>query len=230
MNMKGSVGWKFPPNEGGTFDGFNEASIETFAGRPYMSLAREVIQNSLDARRSHNERITVSFEKIDVMPEELPGRDELLKSFKSCRREARSTDSEKGVAFFERGIKLLEGSKKISCLKVLDYNTTGLRGGEDETKGQWFAITKGRGISAHKDKTAGGSYGIGKSAPYVVSDLRTVFYYTNYFDKKTRRTCERAQGKAMLMSHSDEQGNQTQGTGFYGLRDMCRPINDDGGG
>ncbi len=230
--MKECIGWKFPPRDGGLYAGPSDPGIEIFAGRPYMSLAREVIQNSLDARRSHKdgERIRVTFERIDILPEHIPGKGELLESFKSCRKEARRTKSDKGIKFFDDGIKMLASRKKISCLKVSDYNTTGLRGGEDDPEGQWCAITKGSGSSVHKDITAGGSYGIGKSAPFAASDLHTVFYYTNYFDKKSGRLCERAQGKAILMSHDNAQGKQAQGTGFYGVLERCLPINNEGGG
>ncbi len=43
--------WNFPENTGGEFDGFKDAGIEYFAGNPYSAIAREVIQNSVDAPR-----------------------------------------------------------------------------------------------------------------------------------------------------------------------------------
>ena len=45
-----SIDWNFPGNNFGTLSGIGEAGIETFKGSPCRSLAREVCQNSLDAR------------------------------------------------------------------------------------------------------------------------------------------------------------------------------------
>ena len=214
------VGWEFPANNGGSFGGFNDSGIETYAGKPFMSLAREVIQNSLDAKHGDG-KVTVSFEREDISVADLPGCDELRKAFDSCKEQAKNIDNEKAVNFFNHGVSALN-SDKISCLRISDYNTTGLRGDEDDIGKQWHAITKASGVSAKESKTAGGSYGIGKYAPFAVSELRTVFYYTKYTEDGA--SCERAQGKAILMSHEGNNGT-TQHIGFYGLRDRCRALN-----
>ena len=105
---------------------------------------------------------------------------------------------------------------KIPCLRVSDRNTTGLRGD------QWKALVKMQGASFKDDlEGAGGSFGIGKYAPFAVSSLRTVFYWTCYQDGNG--TIEKFQGKSVLMSHHGENG-ETQGTGFYGVREGCREL------
>ena len=45
----GEIGWHFPPTSGGREDGFNDPGAAHFSGAPLSSLARETIQNSLDA-------------------------------------------------------------------------------------------------------------------------------------------------------------------------------------
>mgnify|MGYP006923299104 CR=1 FL=1 len=41
--MSGSINWRFPPNNGGTIQGFNDSGIATFAGAElYNNLAREI--------------------------------------------------------------------------------------------------------------------------------------------------------------------------------------------
>ena len=127
----------------------------------------------------------------------------------------------KAESFFNHGISMLNNDK-ISCLWISDYNTTGLCGDEDDIGKQWHSITKASGVSAKESKTAGGSYGIGKHAPFAVSELRTVFYYTKY--NKNSVSYERAQGKAILLSHEGNNGT-TQPIGFYGLRKGCRALN-----
>ena len=59
------IGWKFPPTSGGSGDGFNDSGIAHFKGSPISSLARETIQNSLDARKSRVEPVHVDFELIE---------------------------------------------------------------------------------------------------------------------------------------------------------------------
>src|SRR6185437_12894073 len=44
------VGWFFASNDGGEDKGLNDAGVVTFKGNIYRYLAREIIQNSLDAR------------------------------------------------------------------------------------------------------------------------------------------------------------------------------------
>ena len=56
------------------------------------------------------------------------------------------------------------------------------KGGEIKT-GQWHRLVKMTGQSAKNSNTAGGSYGIGKHAPFAVSGLRTIFYSTRYKSK-----------------------------------------------
>ena len=39
--MSGSINWRFPPNNGGTIQGFNDSGIATFKGAElYNNLAR----------------------------------------------------------------------------------------------------------------------------------------------------------------------------------------------
>lgn len=216
-----SIDWHFPPSNGGSYDGFNDAGIETFTGARFDGLAREIIQNSLDAAIDSQPRITVEFDFIHISRKDFPGRASLLKAMKKCESES---NDEKGKAFFRNAVQELKKSK-IPCLKITDSGTTGLRGDYRHRQGEWYAITKARGVSDKINPTAGGSYGIGKNAPFAVSSLRTVFYSTLY--KDNRKTVRRAQGKSILMSHPTKDNNDyTQATGFYG-EDSCMPIERD---
>jgi len=49
------IGWNFPSNNHGQKAGLNDSGIETFLGTPLQSLAREVVQNSIDASNTHAE-------------------------------------------------------------------------------------------------------------------------------------------------------------------------------
>lgn len=210
------IGWEFPPTNGGREDGFNDPGIAHFNGAPLSSLARETIQNSLDAPGSPNEPVHVSFELIDLPGKEL-GRDELIASIKACMKE--DSDSTATKKALKTARKMLKQST-VTCLRVSDRNTTGLQGDK------WRTLVKMQGAS-HKPDTegAGGSHGIGKYAPFAVSTLRTVFYWTCYQENGSNK--ERFQGKSVLMSHQSDRG-KTQGTGFYGNRYQCQELTDSG--
>ena len=50
------LGWSFPPNADGEDEDLNNPGIESFKNTPLTSLAREICQNSLDAR--HDQALT----------------------------------------------------------------------------------------------------------------------------------------------------------------------------
>ena len=203
------TGWRFPPTSGGRVDGFNDPGIAHFSGSPYSSLARETIQNSLDARDSYDQPVDVSFEMIELSPDDV-GHAELSSAVDACRREVDPEDPAQTELIRAQRV-LAKG--RIPCLRVSDRNTTGLR------DRQWRTLVKMQGASFKADlEGAGGSFGIGKYAPFAVSALRTVFYWTCY--EEDGRNIERFQGKCVLMSHQHE-GEEVQGTGFYGVRDGC---------
>ena len=205
----GDTGWRFPPTNGGRVDGFNDPGIAYFSGSQYSSLARETIQNSLDARSDYDQPVHVSFEMIGLSPDDM-GRAELSAAFDACRREVDSDDPAQPELIRAQEVLARE---RIPFLRVSDRNTTGLRGKH------WRTLVKMQGASFKADlEGAGGSFGIGKYAPFAVSALRTVFYWTCY--EEDGRNLERFQGKCVLMSHQHD-SEEVQGTGFYGLRDGC---------
>ena len=213
--MANRVGWRFPPTHGGLAGGFNDPGIAHFSGAPLSSLARETIQNSLDARKDANEPVHVSFELVDMLAREV-GSEELDMAIAACQQEPGATDgaTEEALGIARQTLK----GQKIKCLRISDRNTTGLRGEH------WRALVKKQGVS-HKPgvEGAGGSFGIGKYAPFAVSALRTVFYWTCY--AKEDRFAEKLQGKSVLMSHQSDEG-ETQGTGFFGATDTCSELRD----
>lgn len=210
-------GWNFPLNNGGQISGFNDPGIETFRGKPFESLAREIIQNSCDAKMDGvDEPVEVHFELHNISSNLLPGRAELIRVFESCKDYW--NDNEAAVEFFENGRKLLN-SPRIPILKISDYNTSGLTESK-EKRGKWNALIKSVGVS-NKDPEAGGSFGIGKHAPFACSHLRTIFYGT-----KDKHDCEAFQGVAKLATHNDVYDRETQGTGYFGIKEGNLPIHD----
>ncbi len=211
---KALKGWRFPTNEDGEDDQLNHPGIEDFRNTPIISLAREICQNSLDAKdlRSHAP-VEVHFNLIELPANDFPGILEFRNILESCKRG--QPDSEKTQVFFNRALSVVS-AESISCLVISDYNTSGLRGVSGGKHTDWYKLTKAVGSS---DKSSSlGSFGIGKFAPYANSDLRTVFYSTLNANE------ERAfQGVSRLISHEWE-GVNTRGTGYFGVREKNEPI------
>lgn len=215
-NKNNSIGWSFPENNGGENDGLNDAGIETYKGSPIISLAREVIQNALDAAEDLNSNpVIVEFSLEEFSNNEIPGINKYKNILNSCLKFG--SEIEKTRLFFEKALNVVK-NERIPVLRISDYNTTGLTGAENDGLNNWNNLIKGNGVS-NKHIGAGGSFGIGKQAPYACSNLRTVFYVT-----KDIEGIEAFQGNAKLITHKNKEGNKTQGTGFFGIKDGNKPV------
>lgn len=216
MPTQNQISVYFPPLSGGEETGFNDAGVEQFKHDRIESLMRECTQNSsdaLDEALGGDKKVRVEFELIHVPVEDLPGSAELKTHLKACldyvQADAVDSKEKKAQQFFRKAVGLLE-AKTIPCLLVRDFNTTGLTGGDEDRGGRWHSLVKAKGSSNKSDETAGGSFGIGKSAPFACSGLRTVFYGTRNAKGVAM------QGKSVLITHYDENKEQTQGVGFIG--------------
>jgi hypothetical protein len=213
------INWNFPSNNYGQVTGLNDAGIETFRGAPWDSLAREINQNSCDAKDKKNPKpVEVHFSLSHVPSTHFPNKDEFIKILKSCLEYWK--DNIKTARFFENALSIMK-SDQIPFLKISDYNTTGLTGANDEHRGGWHNLIKSVG-SSDKDSQSGGSFGIGKHAPFACSDLRTVFYGT----KEVESGALAFQGVAKLVTHLNEYEEPTQGTGYFGEIEKNKPINE----
>lgn len=213
-----AVGFEFPVDSSDQWDGFNDPGIEHFTGNRLQHLGREVPQNTIDAKIALPARISVSVRKVSV--KSLPGIADLKDAVSRCVQAATGEDSAKAVKFFTDATKLLEG-KYLHVLQLRDSNTTGLQGPCVNGK-PFFAMMKATGQSKKGD-TSAGSYGIGKFAPFTVSELRTVFVSTVWADEQSNFH-HYVQGKSVLMSHQDAKRRTRRGTGFWGVREQCQPV------
>ena len=205
-----SIGWSFPSNNFGILNGIGEAGIETFKGKPYESLAREICQNSLDARLNTLNPVIVEFAIENVFPNQIPDFLILKKSIKSCLEFWSEENNERAVKFLRKAVEVSE-EKKIPVLRISDYNTTGLIGSDKDYNTPWQNLVKASGVS-DKGSNCGGSFGIGKYAPFACSDLRTVFYST--IDQNGLKA---SQGIARLVSFRRQDSDDiTTGIGYYG--------------
>lgn len=203
--------WNFPSNNHGQIFGIADSGVETFNGTPIKSLAREICQNSIDANLRNGEPTHIVFRAFEIAPSAIPGFDDLEDAFSRSLEYWSKQKSTKAKSFFQSALKLAK-QPKIPCLRISDTNTTGLLGSDKEYNSPWCDLTKSQGAS-DKSGSYGGSFGIGKFAPYACSTFRTVFYST--LDSKGVTAY---QGVARLTSFKDKKGETTQGIGFYGAR------------
>ncbi|ONI47872.1 hypothetical protein AN644_03550 [Candidatus Epulonipiscium fishelsonii] len=203
-----NIGWNFPSNNNGEIIGIGEAGIETFRGSVFNSLAREICQNSLDARENPDAPVRVEFCLHKVPTRNFKGMKELAEALNLCRKFWNK--NKKATIFLERALSLCS-SETIRVLRISDFNTSGLTGSDKIKSSPWQDLVKSAGVS-NKSAESGGSFGIGKFAPYACSELRTIFYST--YDKNGLQAC---QGVSRLVSFQYPNTNEiTQGKGYFG--------------
>lgn len=205
------VKWRFPLLDGGSEQGFNNGGIATFKGADlYDNLAREICQNSLDAKRPTESKVKVEFQVRSFEVEGFNALQGLKEVFNACDDYWKDKKDTKLGNFLEDADNILS-NKSVDCLVISDYNTTGLTGArlDIQQKSVWRALTHSDGVT-NKSDTSAGSYGIGKNAPFACSSLRTVFYNTYAEDG-----VKAFQGVSRLVTHKNNEGKYTQGVGFY---------------
>lgn len=213
--------WHFINNQYGADTGLKDSNMLMFAKNPFESLAREVCQNSIDARAKDSDKPgIVYFKAFKLKTEEVPGIDCLKDNVQNCLNYCRSLNNESEASDLQTMLNLLN-QDYLQCLRVSDFNTTGLVGVDtNKTDSPFFLLTKGSG-STNKHDGQAGSKGIGKYAAFAVSNLNTVFYSTRTIDFK-----EGGMGISKLRSAPIDEADPyllTTGIGYYAL-DKNMPI------
>jgi hypothetical protein len=195
---------------GSEHQGPNNSIMTTFKGNKYYSLAREVIQNSLDAAEPNkNLPVKVSFALAKIAVSDIPNFLALRETIQQCA--VFYKDDSKFSNFCTTATRLLEADI-ITCLRISDYNTVGMEYRSEDEKSPFYAFMKSVGFNFKPSSGAGGSFGYGKGAYYAASQLHTLFVSGIYGDNKYI-----FQGKSRLTTHKDGQGNIKDYSGLYGL-------------
>ncbi|GAB6256931.1 hypothetical protein [Peribacillus sp. N1] len=211
--------WNFPAVAGGSINSINNAGLETFRDYPIDSLTREACQNSLDAIKDPTKPVTVEFNTF--INDFLPNRNELIEALRKAKNTwlyKTEKKNEKILKFINRGLELLE-NREIKFMRISDFNTIGLVGAKEAKLGTpWSSLIKEAG-SSNKDDDSGGSFGIGKAAPFLSSELRTLFYSS--YDKEGYKSHI---GVSDIMSFHKDDNLVTVGKGFYTKNDNSHAI------
>ena len=215
--------WDFPDFGGGQTHGIDgDSAVSTFKGTALPSLAKEVLQNSLDARKNKEKPSIVKFSVFNIPTKDLPGRDDLYKALLSSksRNYDEQSGNEKIRVFFEKALSTLSADN-LCVMQISDYNTTGLTNpdadilDDNQSKhSRWLKLVHGMG-STDKGGVSGGSHGQGKSAALANSSIRTLYYST--IDQMGKKAF---QGVAYVGTHKKPDGTTlSQSVGYYGKAD-----------
>lgn len=202
------MSWNFARTEDKTNSGANVQAFETFDEDG--SIIREIIQNSLDAKREECENVVVEIEIAKRKSSAFPGKEELLESLEACYIQFNGTDK-KSTQKIKDMIDSFKNEEHY-VVSFRDLNTNGLLGGlDDEDSGtNLFQLIYGDGTTnKNTEKSSGGSFGIGKNAPFTRSQIKSIFYETyNIHNEK------HIVGKSILTSHSIN-GERRSNRGYY---------------
>ena len=209
--------WRFAPTGGGAEYG-KSTGQQFFANDAVTKMVREVLQNSLDHPARGVDTVDVTFKLIHVKPEEI-GVEELKPHIESSLAEVtRDRDSE-AIKHYEKMLQAIS-QPAIPCLAITDSGTTGLQGPN------WRNLIFREGTPTNSDGQAkGGSFGIGKNAPFNLSSCNTVIYSTRYVSIAAKGRVEHMSGRSQLVSHDDPDrpdgpDHRLQQIGFLGIHEV----------
>ena len=208
-----NIRWDFPSLGTGNEQGFSNAAIETFKGSELIdNLAREICQNSLDAKLNDTLPVIVRFDLKNYDIDKYPALSSLKANVSGCKRFWSGRTKKIKENDFIAEMEETFSHPSIRTLVIRDYNTKGLTGicaGHDDDSA-WRSLTNSDGSTDKEDDTSGGNFGIGKNAPFACSKIQTVFYNTRNIDGESA-----FQGSARWISMLDENNKKTQSIGHY---------------
>lgn len=210
--------WYFPLSSHGQIKGLKDSGIETFKGERLSSLSREIIQNSLDAKKDDEKAVRVELKYFYINKESFPDREGFENNLKESLLEIKELKDKTSRIFFEKALEAIK-QEKIPFVRISDFSTKGLTGSDQRKSSNWNNLVRSSGISDKGDE-AGGSFGIGKNATFTCSEFHTVFYST--LDIENKQACE---GVCNLISvYNKNASDYTQGIGYYASDSKNNPI------
>jgi hypothetical protein len=121
--------------------------------------------------------------------------------------------------FFSDALSLLDGSS-IKVFEFSDFNTTGMTSGGDKDLDNTFHVYMKTKDFSQKTDDSLGSFGIGKSAPYAVSNLRTILASSVY--ELNGVATQATQGKSILTTlrskNNDGSYTSRNNNGYWGVK------------
>lgn len=203
--------WTFGDLGGGMASGPNAGPTVEFRGNPSYYVAREALQNIMDAKTPNTKKpVKAEFEVKSVKAGLLPGVEYLERVFRACAKYLDEKGNHDAANDHKKAAKKLKDNESIKFLRISDYNTSGM------TDENWFRFAESVGFS-NKESGSGGSFGLGKGAYYVSSGFLTLFISSVYKENGYRFA-----GKSII-STFELDGEKKQNNGTFGV-DNQHPI------
>lgn len=188
--------------------GIRDNDIQVFDKFRIPSLVRESIQNSLDAAQNTSLPVRVEFEYGYLDKQNYLELFAIEDHIKAC-----GNTTEQGSEDADLISKMLNevviNQNKVPFIKVSDYNTTGM---EKDSSYQYFAFS--RNLNFKKEESSAGSKGMGKSAFFSMSYLRTILVSSKHISGTSL-----FQGISRLASHRLGE-KELYFKGFFGKNDF----------
>jgi hypothetical protein len=204
------MNWKFQTITAGIEkQGIRDNDIQVFDKYRIASVVRESIQNSLDAVLDESKPVRVEFEYGAMQKNQASELFQIENHVKACLEGVR-----KGTEDFDllSGMvgKIRENQNQVHFLKISDFNTIGM-----QKDGAYDAFAFSRNINDKQDESSLGSKGMGKSAFFSNSYLRTILVSSRFHS--TGETL--FQGISRLATHRILDHNYYF-KGFFGAEDF----------
>lgn len=193
--------------------GPNNAMEQNFKAYPYASLVRESIQNSLDAVYDKKQPVRVTFSIKEMNGTDYPEFFKLKDHIQGCLDYFPNNHNAK--ALYEPMLRLFADNlfhEHLGYIRVSDFNTKGMPYEEGKTDSPFYAFVRSAGVSAKDDVSAGGSFGFGKAAYYLLSPISTIIVstctqeYDKYFEGVTSLCTHTYKGsKKVAFGYYDDQ-------------------------
>jgi hypothetical protein len=204
--------------------------------RKIHNLVREAIQNVRDQGIHENDKVRVTFKLIDLTDSELVqfqkdiGWNNGLQGHLQVIANGR-TVHEQGL-IKDNLAKAKKGTMRV--LIISDSNTKGLTGPEFGIEGNFCKLCRNEMIPSEGASNAknGGAFGVGKSAYWNFSGIRTVVFSSVYKESDADQSKSRVFGRTYLPDHNIEITSTTTGAvesiDYSGDAFLCKLINENG--
>lgn len=176
-----AVSWAFefnPPMGGAAGEAFTN-TLASPGMHPAAVLAREAIQNSVDARAEGEGKVSIRFTAKSLLRHDKA-------HFVKAAGLAAVKDRANALRINHPNClsDLDNQSKALNLLYIDDFNTTGLAGDpkDPDSKFYRFLLSLGDGSKEHSKEHTGGSYGFGKSVYSSNSAILSMFTYSRTVD------------------------------------------------
>lgn len=175
-------GWYFADCTDGAVDGPAVGLLKSdLIDNGTFTLAREVLQNSIDARLSLKDPVVVEFAQYERSSADIPVIERLRAPINASKSRNMQTDdiNPRLVGFYKEAERALSDSV-VPILRISDFNTTGLTKPYAEmvddleaSKSGWLAMVHGSTVTT-KGGDMAGSFGEGKKVIFDHSRLKTL--------------------------------------------------------